>query len=84
VGHQAALDDLLTQSITVLLDKRVVTLNRIAQDGMKVRASAGVRSFQRGERIRACQQMAKQQVARTRAQMDGEALGRSGGATARG
>jgi transposase len=76
VGHQAALDDLLTQSITVLLDKQVVTLSRIAQDGMKVRASAGVRSFRRGERLRACQQMAKQQVARARAQMDGEALGR--------
>jgi transposase len=83
VGHQAALDDLLTQSITVLLDKRVVTLNRIAQDGMKVRASAGVRSFRRGERLRACQQMAKQQVERARAQMDGEALGRRAAAQLR-
>ncbi|MCK7492278.1 MAG: hypothetical protein MZW92_12270 [Comamonadaceae bacterium] len=44
VAHQAALDALLTQSITVLLDKQVVTLNRIAQDGTKIRASAGVRS----------------------------------------
>lgn len=72
VSHQAALDRLLTQSITVLLDKRVVTLHRIAQDGMKVRASAGVRSFRRGERLEACRQMARQQVARTRAQMEGD------------
>ena len=73
VGHGAALDALLTQSITVLLDKRVVTLNRIAQDGTKIRASAGVRSFRRGERLRDCQQMARQQVARTQAEADGAA-----------
>ena len=73
VAHQAALDALLTQSITVLLDKQVVTLNRIAQDGTKIRASAGVRSFKRGERLRDCQQMARQQVARTKAEADGAA-----------
>ncbi|MCK7491558.1 MAG: hypothetical protein MZW92_07560 [Comamonadaceae bacterium] len=73
VGHGAALDALLTQSITVLLDKQVVTLNRIAQDGTKIRASAGVRSFRRGERLRDCRQMARQQVARTKAEADGVA-----------
>ncbi len=71
MGHHGALDQLLTQSITVLLDKQVVTLNRITQDGTKIRASAGVRSFRRGERLRSCQQMARQQVARTRAEGDG-------------
>lgn len=71
VAHQAALDGLLTQSIAVLLDKRVVTLNRITQDGTKIRASAGVRSFKRGERLRDCLQMARQQVARTKAEADG-------------
>ena len=73
VAHQAALDALLTQSITVLLDKQVVTLQRIAQDGTKIRASAGVRSFRRGERLRDCRQMARQQVARTHAEADGVA-----------
>lgn len=73
VAHQAALDHLLTQSITVLLHKRVITLNRIAQDGTKIRASAGVRSFRRGERLRDCRQMARQQVARTKAEADGAA-----------
>jgi transposase len=71
VAHQVALDGLLTQSIAVLLHKRVVTLNRITQDGTKIRASAGVRSFKRGERLRACLQMARQQVARTQAEADG-------------
>ena len=59
VAHQAALDALLTQSITVLLDKQVITLNRLAQDGTKIRASAGVRSCKRGERLRDCRQMAR-------------------------
>jgi transposase len=83
VAHQAALDGLLTQSITVLLDKRVVTLNRITQDGTKIRASAGVRSFKRGERLRACRQMARQQVARTKAEADGVAPARRAAAQRR-
>lgn len=64
VDHQGALDRLLTQSITVLLDQRVVTLNRVTQDGTRVRASAGVRSFRRGERLRECARVARQQVQR--------------------
>jgi transposase len=83
LGHQAALDRLLTQSITVLLDKRVVTLNRLTQDGTKIRASAGVRSFRRRERLEACRQMARQQVERTRAQMDGAGPARDAAAQAR-
>jgi transposase len=83
VAHQTALDDLLTQSITVLLDKQVVTLNRIAQDGTKIRASAGVRSFRRRERLRACGQMARQQVARTKADAEGVASARRAAAQRR-
>lgn len=81
--HQVALDVLLTQSIAVLLDRRVVTLNRIAQDGTRVRAHAGVRSFRRGERLRECLTMARQQVARTRAQMDGDVNARRAAAEQR-
>lgn len=40
--HGAALNELLTQSIAALLHRRVITLRRVAQDGMRVRASAGV------------------------------------------
>ncbi len=83
VGQEAALDQLLTQSIAVLLDKQVVTLNRVTQDGTKVRASAGVRSFRRRARLEACRQMARQQVARTRAQMDGEVPARQAAAQRR-
>jgi transposase len=83
VGHRDALDALLTQSITVLLDKRVVTLNRIAQDGMKVRANAGVRSFRRAERLAQCRQMARRQVERAFAQMDGDLSARRAAAQQR-
>ena len=71
VAHHAALDALLTQSIAVLLDRQVVTLHRLAQDGTKVRANAGVRSFRKAERLRACLTLARQQVARAQLQEDG-------------
>ena len=45
VQHHAALDALLTQSIAALIKRKVITLARVAQDGTRVRASAGLRSF---------------------------------------
>ena len=47
VAHQAALGDLLTQSIASLRHRGVVTLARVAQDGTRIRASAGTGSFRR-------------------------------------
>ena len=73
VREAVALDGLLTQSITALLATRVVTLDRVTQDGTKVRANAGVRSFRGRDRLAACRRVAQQQVARTRAQLDGGA-----------
>jgi transposase len=52
VGHRAALDELLTQSIAVLLRAGVVTLRRVAQDGTKIRASAGSGTFRREPSLR--------------------------------
>jgi hypothetical protein len=60
-----------------------VTLNRITQDGMKVRASAGVRSFRRGERLADCRQMARQQVRRTVADLEGTVAARRAAAQRR-
>ena len=71
VAHQAALDDLLTQSIAVLLHRGIVTLARVAQDGTRVRGSAGAGSFRRGETLQACQRQARKQVERTQRQTDG-------------
>lgn len=41
------LNQLLTRSVAALVDQELVTLDRVAQDGMKVRASAGAASFRR-------------------------------------
>jgi transposase len=45
--HGAVLDELLTDSVAVLVAAKAVTLKRVAQDGMRVRASAGAASFRR-------------------------------------
>jgi len=47
VQHGDILDDLLTQSVATLLHQGLIELNRVAQDGMRVRASAGSSSFRR-------------------------------------
>jgi transposase len=49
VDHGDALDDLLDQMIAALVEARVVSVARVAQDGTRVRASAGSRSF--GEQV---------------------------------
>lgn len=71
VGHQAALDELLTQSIATLRHKGIVTLARVAQDGTRVRASAGVGSFRRDGTLRECLKEAQKLVERTKRQGDG-------------
>src|SRR3954469_7235831 len=45
--HVELLDDLLTKSVATLIAEDLVDLNRVAQDGMRVRASAGASSFRR-------------------------------------
>jgi len=64
VAHQAEVNDLLTQTIALLLSEDLVQLKRVAQDGVRVRASAGASSFRRRERLEACQQAAREQVER--------------------
>jgi transposase len=45
--HVELLDRLLTESVASLMAEGLVSLDRVAQDGMKVRASAGAASFRR-------------------------------------
>jgi transposase len=70
VRHQAALDDLLTQSIAVLLQRGIVTMARVAYDGTRVRGSAGTGSFRRGATLQDCLKAARRQVTRTAQQTD--------------
>ncbi len=45
--HAGLLDDLLTGSAAALMAEGLVDLERVAQDGMRVRAAAGAASFRR-------------------------------------
>jgi transposase len=64
VEHRAALDGLLTEIVGSLMAAGAVTLQRVAQDGMRVRASAGASSFRREERLLVCLTEAQAQVER--------------------
>lgn len=50
--HGDAFDDLLTQSIGVLSHSGLITIGRIAQDGMKVEAHASKSSFRREKTLK--------------------------------
>jgi transposase len=56
------LDRLLTQSVTALMHQELVTMKRVAQDGMRVRANAGTSSFRRGKTLERLEEEARQQV----------------------
>ena len=56
------LDTLLTQSVAVLLEQNLVSLRTVAQDGTRVRASAGSSSYRRAKALQKCYEQAKAQV----------------------
>jgi transposase len=70
VGHLEFLDDLLTHSVAVLREQDLVDLNRVATDGMRVRACAGAASFRRKQTLEEHLQEARDQVARLKEEMD--------------
>jgi transposase len=71
-AHGAFLDQLLTDTIATLLHRQIVTLQAVAQDGMRVRASAGTSSFRREPTLQACREKAAEQVRRLREEDSGE------------
>lgn len=68
-AHTALLSELLTQSVATLRHEGLVTLRRVAQDGIRVRASAGASSFRRGKTLEACLVEAEAQVAALREEL---------------
>jgi transposase len=62
VQHGHVLDQLFTEQVAALIHAGAVTLERVAQDGMRVRASAGKASFRRGATLEECLAEAKQRV----------------------
>lgn len=57
-----ALDGLLSKSVAGLMHEGLVTMQRVAQDGMRVRASAGTSSFRREESLQRLEAEAREQV----------------------
>src|SRR6478609_5679601 len=71
-AHVEFLDRLLTQSVAVLLAEDLVTLDRVAQDGVKVRASAGASSFRRKTRLEQCHDEAATQIEALRTELESD------------
>jgi transposase len=67
VDHADALDGLFTQVIASLVDKGLVKVRRISQDGTRVRACAGASRFRGEERLGKLLEEAKGHVAELRA-----------------
>lgn len=71
-AHVELLDRLLTDSVAALMSEGLVSLERVAQDGMKVRASAGAGSFRRRPTLEQALAEAEQQVAALRAELESD------------
>lgn len=68
--HVALLDGLLTAGVAALIAEGLVDLNRVAQDGMRVRASAGAASFRRRPTLEESLAQAEAQVEALRAEVE--------------
>ena len=74
VGHGDAVNNLLTQMLAVLIRSETVCVERIAQDGTRVRVGAGSKSFKKKETLEeALQQAAGQGLGILRQQAGGAA-----------
>jgi transposase len=70
VDHADVLDRLLTDSVAALVADGLVTLERVAQDGMRVRASAGAASFRRRDTLDTALADAEARVTALRRELD--------------
>jgi transposase len=54
VDYEAEVDELLTNSVAALMSEGIVKLEKTAQDGIRIRASAGASSFRRKPTLEGC------------------------------
>ena len=71
-ARSEVLEELLTHSVAVLLEQGLVKLERVAQDGMRVRASAGAASFRRRSTLERCLEEAQAQVEALKREIDAD------------
>jgi transposase len=72
VAHGEFLEQLLTDTVATLMHQGLVTLEVVAQDGMRVRANAGSSSFRRQPSLEKCREEAGEQVRRLREESQNE------------
>ena len=72
VKHDQALQGLFVQVLGLLSADGLITLERVMQDGTKIRAHAASDSFRRQERVEQALKEAKEQVAALQAQSEEE------------
>jgi transposase len=70
VGHLAALDTLMTDVLASLMHKGLLSLDRVAQDGTRIRASASAPSFRREASLLQCREQAALHVKAVFAEAD--------------
>jgi transposase len=70
--HVELLDRLLTESVASLMAEGLVTLDRVAQDGMRVRASAGAASFRRQPTLEEALAQAEGQLRQLKQELDAD------------
>lgn len=71
-AHGGFLDVLLTDTIATLMNQGIITLETVAQDGMRVRANAGGSSFRRKKSLEQCREEAAEQVRKLREERETE------------
>lgn len=69
-NRKKELDGLLSQNIAAMMKAGVITLNVVAQDGMKVRAHAGAASFRREATLEDCLKAARKQLEKLDAELE--------------
>ena len=62
----------ITDTIATLMHQGIVTLQKVGQDGMRVRASAGNGSFRREKTLKKCREEAARQVQKLRDESEDE------------
>jgi transposase len=71
-AHLAFLERLLVRGVAALVEAGLVSLDTLAQDGLRVRASAGAASFRRRKRLEELHTAAQTRVSRLRAELDAD------------
>ena len=72
IEHGAVLDELLAHNVAALMSVGVVKLKRVAQDGVRVRASAGAASFRREDKLNEQLQAARAHIESLKEQVEAD------------